>query len=144
MRVTTTRGLAVAVGLLVVALLVDAAATLYNIRDVATSVEWVAHTHEVLAKVEAALSTLKDAETGQRGYLLTGERAYLEPYRDAVGRFPGQMTGLAQLTLDNPTQTARGSSSSRVSACPSSGAASTSSRPSPTGPARYSPRGRWC
>jgi PAS domain S-box-containing protein len=61
----------------------------------------------VLAKVEAALSTLKDAETGQRGYLLTGERAYLEPYRDAVGRFPGQMTELRQLTLDNPSQTAR-------------------------------------
>jgi hypothetical protein len=39
MRLPTTRGLAVAVGLLVVALLVDAAATLYNIRDVATSVE---------------------------------------------------------------------------------------------------------
>jgi PAS domain S-box-containing protein len=107
MRIPTTRGLAVAVGLLVVALLVDAAATLYNIRDVATSVEWVSHTHEVLAKVEAALSTLKDAETGQRGYLLTGERAYLEPYRDAVGRFPGQMTELRQLTLDNPGQIAR-------------------------------------
>jgi len=107
MRLPTTRGLAVAVGLLVVALLLDAAATLYNIRDVATSVEWVSHTHEVLAKVEAALSTLKDAETGQRGYLLTGERAYLEPYRDAVGRLPGQMTELRQLTLDNPSQTAR-------------------------------------
>ena len=73
MRIPTTRGLAVAVGLLVAALLVDAGATLYNIRDVATSVEWVSHTHEVLAKLEAVLSTLKDAETGQRGYLLTGE-----------------------------------------------------------------------
>ena len=54
MRVTTTRGLAVAVGLLVAALLGDAGATLYNIRDVATSVEWVSHTHEVLAKLVAS------------------------------------------------------------------------------------------
>ncbi len=107
MRVTTTRGLAVAIGLLVAALLVDAAATIYNIREVATNVEWVSHTHEVLAKLEAALSSLKDAETGQRGYLLTGEPAYLEPYRDAVSRFPVQLAELRQLTLDNPAQTAR-------------------------------------
>jgi len=107
MRVTTTRGLAVAVGLLVAALLVDAGATLYNIRDVATSVEWVSHTHEVLAKLEAVLSTLKDAETGQRGYLLTGEAVYLEPYREAIARLPRQLTELRQLTLDNPAQTVR-------------------------------------
>ncbi len=107
MRVTTTRGLAVAIGLLVAALLVDAAATIYNIREVATNVEWVSHTHEVLAKLEAALSSLEDAETGQRGYLLTGEPAYLEPYRDAVSRFPVQLAELRQLTLDNPAQTAR-------------------------------------
>jgi len=107
MRVTTTRGLAVALGLLVAALLVDAAATIYNVREIATSVEWVSRTHEVLASLEAALSSLKDAETGQRGYLLTGDPAYLEPYRDAVSRFPGQVAELRQLTLDNPAQTAR-------------------------------------
>jgi len=67
----------------------------------------VSHTHEVLASLEAALSSLKDAETGQRGYLLTGDPAYLEPYRDAVSRFRGQVAELRQLTLDNPAQTAR-------------------------------------
>ena len=107
LRVATTRGLAVAIGLLVVALLVDAAATIYNVREIATNVEWVSHTHEVLAKLEAALSSLKDAETGQRGYLLTGDAAYLDPYREAVSRFPGQLSELRQLTLDNPAQTAR-------------------------------------
>ena len=107
MRVTTTRGPAAAVALLVAALLVDAGLTLHNVREVATSVEWVSHTHEVLAKLEAALSSLKDAEAGERGYLLTGEPAYLDPYRDAVSRFPGQLAELRQLTLDNPAQTAR-------------------------------------
>lgn len=107
MRVTTTRGPAVAVALLVAALLVDAGLTLHNVREVATGVEWVSHTHEVLAKLEAALSSLKDAEAGQRGYLLTGEPAYLDPYRGAVSRFPGQLAELRQLTLDNPVQTAR-------------------------------------
>lgn len=107
LRVATTRGLAVAIGLLVVALMVDAGATLYNVRQIATNVEWVSHTHEVLAKLEAALSSLKDAETGQRGYLLSGDPAYLDPYRAAVSRFPGQLAELQQLILDNPAQTAR-------------------------------------
>ena len=40
----------------------------------------VAHTHEVLDALEQLISTLKDAETGQRGYLITGEPRYLDPY----------------------------------------------------------------
>ncbi len=90
-----------------VALVADAVLTLHNIREVATSVQWVSHTNEVLTRLEAVLSTLKDAETGQRGYLLTGETAYLEPYRDAVDRLPRQIADLRQLTLDNPAQTVR-------------------------------------
>jgi PAS domain S-box-containing protein len=101
-----TRGQTAAVALLVVALLIDAVLTLHNIREVATSVQWVSHTHEVLGQVEQVLSTLKDAENGQRGYLLTGERPYLEPYEQAVARFPAQITRLRQLTIDNPPQTA--------------------------------------
>ena len=101
-----TRGQTAAVALLVVALLIDAVLALHNIREVATSVQWVSHTHEVLGQVEQVLSTLKDAENGQRGYLLTGERPYLEPYEQALGRFPAQITRLRQLTIDNPPQTA--------------------------------------
>jgi len=101
------RGPAIAVALLVVALVVDALLSVFNIREVATSVQWVSHTNEVLTRLEAVLSTLKDAETGQRGYLLTGEAAYLEPYREAADRLPRQIADLRQLTLDNPPQTAR-------------------------------------
>jgi PAS domain S-box-containing protein len=107
MRFIPSRGSAVAVALLVVALVVDAGLALHNIREVAVSLQWVSHTNEVLARLEAVLSTLKDAETGQRGYLLTGEASYLEPYREAVDRLPGQAAALRQLTLDNPAQTAR-------------------------------------
>ena len=107
MRFIPSRGSAVAVALLVVALVIDAGLALHNIREVAVSLQWVSHTNEVLARLEAVLSTLKDAETGQRGYLLTGEANYLEPYREAVDRLPGQTIALRQLTLDNPAQTAR-------------------------------------
>jgi len=107
MRFIPSRGSAVAVALLVVALVIDAGLALHNIREVAVSLQWVSHTNEVLARLETVLSTLKDAETGQRGYLLTGEVSYLEPYREAVDRLPGQTIALRQLTLDNPAQTAR-------------------------------------
>jgi len=107
MRFLANRGPVIAVALLVVALVADAVLSLHNIREVATSVQWVSHTNEVLTRLEAVLSTLKDAETGQRGYLLTGEAAYLEPYRDAVDRLPRQIADLRQVTLDNPAQTVR-------------------------------------
>jgi PAS domain S-box-containing protein len=106
MRSPLTRGQTVALALLVAALLIDAALTLHHIREVATSVQWVSHTHEVLGQLERVVSTLKDAETGQRGYLLTGERVYLEPYEQAVARLRGQLEQLRQLTIDNPPQTA--------------------------------------
>ena len=101
-----TRGQTVAIVLLVAALLTDAVLTLHNIREVATSVQWVSHTHEVLAQLEQVVSTLTDAETGQRGYLLTGERPYLEPYDQALPRIRGQLERLRDLTIDNPPQTA--------------------------------------
>jgi PAS domain S-box-containing protein len=106
MRWSLTRGQTAAIALLVAALLVDAVLTLHNIREVATSVQWVSHTHEVLSQLEQVMSTLKDAETGQRGYLLTGERLYLEPYDQALPRLRGQLDRLRGLTIDNPPQTA--------------------------------------
>ena len=45
---------------------------------------WVDHTYEVITAQETLLSHLKDAETGKRGFLLTGVEAYLEPYTSAV------------------------------------------------------------
>ena len=52
---------------------------------------WVEHTHEVLTETETFLGALKDAETGQRGFLLTKNKHYLEPYNlglvDAKDRF---------------------------------------------------------
>ena len=48
-------------------------------------------TREAIAKIESLLSVLKDAETGQRGYLLTGRDYYLEPYNMAVREIPGRL-----------------------------------------------------
>ncbi len=90
------------------ALLVFNAATSYrNTLKLIENERSVSHTHQVLTELEAMLSTLKDAETGQRGYLLTGEERYLEPYHSAIARINKQVVGLQQLTADNNRQQQR-------------------------------------
>ncbi len=53
------------------------------------------------------LSSLKDAETGQRGYLLTGEERYLAPYNDALAAIPPLLTRFQNATAARPEQAAR-------------------------------------
>jgi PAS domain S-box-containing protein len=65
---------------------------------------WVMQTHEVLENLERVLSVLKDAETGQRGFVLTGEDRYLEPYNAAAGEIVKDIDSVTSLTKDNPEQ----------------------------------------
>jgi methyl-accepting chemotaxis protein len=67
----------------------------------------VARTHEVLATLEQVLSLLKDAETGQRGFLLTGEASYLQPYEAARQNIAAALAHLRELTRDNAAQQQR-------------------------------------
>ena len=64
----------------------------------------VAHTLDVTAHLEVLLSTLQDAETGQRGFLLTGDDHYLEPYDRAVGTLGSVLPQLRALIADNPQE----------------------------------------
>lgn len=68
---------------------------------------WETHTYQVLAELENLLSTLKDAENGQRGYLPTGAEQYLESYELATQVLDEKITELRNLTADNPTQQQR-------------------------------------
>src|ERR1700735_752244 len=64
----------------------------------------VVHSGDTLTALEDVLSTVKDAETGQRGYLLTGNESYLQPYSAAAQEMGARLDALQRLTLDNPTQ----------------------------------------
>jgi CHASE3 domain sensor protein len=68
---------------------------------------WVTHTHVVLEKLETTLSDIKDAETAQRGYVITGRERYLEPYQSVVNSIHPQIEELKNLTADNPNQQQR-------------------------------------
>jgi len=67
----------------------------------------VAHTYIVIGHVDGIVSLLKDAETGQRGYVITGEEPYLEPYQGTATAIAGLLGELRDLTRDNPAQQKR-------------------------------------
>lgn len=71
---------------------------------------WVSHTDEVLYQLGQLLSSLQDAETGQRGYLITGVDRYLEPYTSGAARAEDLRKRVAQLVSDNPRQESRAES----------------------------------
>ena len=72
-------------------------------RNVASE-QWVRHTYEVLGELNTTLSLMQDVETGSRGYVISGEDSYLEPFNNAVRLVPQEIQHLRQLTADNPEQ----------------------------------------
>ena len=76
------------------------------VRAAESATAQVEHTREVTVKLDAVLAHLQDAQTAQRGYLLTGERAHLVDYRTGVTRVGGDLTALRTLLEDNPDQRA--------------------------------------
>lgn len=64
-------------------------------------------TYEVITKLETAISLLLDAETGQRGYVITGDERFLEPYYAANPHIETTIRELRRLTSDNPSQQRR-------------------------------------
>ena len=77
-----------------------------NIEALRSNSERIWHTHEVLIALDDLMSTMQDAETGQRGYLLTGNDRYLEPYQRAVADAATRTEAVGSLTRDNPVQQA--------------------------------------
>ena len=66
--------------------------------------KWVLHTHKVVEESERFLGYLRDAETGQRGFLLTKNESYLEPFNVAIQQAMSTYTILKKLTENNETQ----------------------------------------
>lgn len=67
----------------------------------------VAKTEKALHELEDLFSTLKDAEIGARGYIITGEDHYLEPYNASISVIDKEVLDLRKLTADNPKQQKR-------------------------------------
>jgi PAS domain S-box-containing protein len=90
-------GYALAFGLLAI----NAVVTSWNLRTIAENTRAVAQAHEVMVGLEAVLSNLRDAETGQRGYLLTGDERYLDPYLEAAASIDRVVDRLRKVAVDD-------------------------------------------
>jgi len=88
-------------------LVVIGAVAYRSINSLTDTSKSVTHTHEVLENISEMLSLLKDAETGQRGYIITGDQPFLEPYNNALNGLPKVVEKLRTLTADNPNQQKR-------------------------------------
>jgi CheY-like chemotaxis protein/CHASE3 domain sensor protein len=89
------------------AVLFIALLTYRSLQTRSVAAQRVTHTLTVLEQLESVLSLAKDAETGQRGFLLTGEESYLEPYTNATSAIPAQITSTRRLIGGNPEQEQR-------------------------------------
>lgn len=78
--------------------------SLFAIHRSQISNEWVTHTHNAKGLILSVLSAAQDAETGQRGFVMTGNDSYLKPYQDALRLIPERMQVLEQTISDNPYQ----------------------------------------
>lgn len=103
LKIGTKIGASFALGLLFFAVL--SAISYRNTNQLVATAKLESHTYAVIGQIEELLSRLKDAETGQRGYIITGEEKYLEPYNSAISVLDGRTRGrLRELTKDNPAQ----------------------------------------
>jgi CHASE3 domain sensor protein len=104
MKSSFKRNLLVLSGLSFLLLIVSAIASYTSITNLLNSQQQVAHTNLVINKLDNVISVLKDAETGQRGFLLTGEEKFLEPYNGSLPKAYELISDIKNLTADNPRQ----------------------------------------
>ena len=68
---------------------------------------WVVHTYEVIGKINGVQTSMEQIESGGRGYLLTGQKDYLGPYRTGIDAVGTGLDELQSMTADNPIQQGR-------------------------------------
>lgn len=85
-------------------LLVSSVVSFVSIRILIDRAWWVDHTNQVLIDLENTISVMKDAETGQRGYLITKDENFLVNYYDGHSKVTKFYGNVRLLTKDNPAQ----------------------------------------
>lgn len=72
-----------------------------------SAIQWVEHTDRVINNINRSLKLSVDMETGMRGFLLTGDERFLDPYEVAKPAIMSELQGLEELVADNPDQVDR-------------------------------------
>lgn len=79
----------------------------FNLQALHDGNERVVRTHDAIIALDESLSLVQDAETSQRGFLLTNDDAYLAPYNTALRTIPAKLDEIAQRTGGNAGQDQR-------------------------------------
>ncbi|WP_299495788.1 CHASE3 domain-containing protein [uncultured Shewanella sp.] len=88
-------------------LLVISIVVYMSIQRQTETTQWVEHTHEVIGKAHHLTKLLIDMETGERGFLLTGNPNFLAPFEAAIKMWGAELISLQNQVSDNPPQVAR-------------------------------------
>ena len=80
------------------------AITYKHISLVSNSSKWVNHSYEISLELERLMSFLKDAETGQRGFIITKDSTYLVPYLTSKDNIDKSFSKVKSYTENNPEQ----------------------------------------
>ncbi|WP_316799212.1 response regulator [Pedobacter frigidisoli] len=104
MKTTLKNNLRLGLGLSLIILFISSLASYVSIRNLIQSTELVKHSDEVILNSENIISYLKDAETGQRGFLLTGNKVFLAPYYGASDSAAAILKRVETATKDNAVQ----------------------------------------
>ncbi|WP_370869339.1 methyl-accepting chemotaxis protein [Variovorax ginsengisoli] len=104
---TVAQRLGTAFACVIVIFLGVAAVALYTGSRLAEADNWNSHTYKVLDTADTMLVNMVNMETGNRGYLMSGEARYLEPWNSGIKAFESAWTEGKRLTADNPAQQKR-------------------------------------
>ena len=107
MRGGLTRRMLISSGLLALIIGTAFAVLLSSVADLRDAERRARQSEEVLVEANHLERLVIDLETGQRGFILTGEERFLQPWRDARAALPKEIGTLEQLAADNPNQEAR-------------------------------------
>jgi two-component system CheB/CheR fusion protein len=88
----------------VLLLIAAGAFTMRSLASVSAGNAWLIHTQHVRLELGRILQLLTDIETAERGYLVSRDEHYLEPYQAALPVLPAELNRLQELIADNPAQ----------------------------------------
>ena len=104
MKTSLKRNLLIGFSLSLIILLLSSAASYLSIKNLLNSAESVNHSNAVTVEIQNVLSTLKDAETGQRGFLLTNDELFLQPYNGSFNKVKTSIEKVKALNPENGNQ----------------------------------------
>lgn len=96
-----------AFGLVFIIILVNALVSYRNIRRMRETASLVNHTYDVISAINKLLTGVSDAETGQRGFLITTDENFLKPFNKSAAQIDSQLAELKRLMIDNAPQSER-------------------------------------